>query len=196
MSERIVNVHEQDYNGKHFRSTLEAKTAKVLDALGIPYTYEERKIELIEGFRSPFQKDKVRSITYTSDFILGKVMLECKGFETPEWKLKKKLLFKWLLENEPETIFYQIHDAKKSLLEVLDNHWAYFGYEILVESRPVRGQSDSRIYSSINEALDDLRLKGKPIGSLMASLIGTKDFVFNYKWKLKKIENEYTEGIK
>ena len=97
MSERIVNVHEQDYGGKHFRSTLEAQTAKTLDALGISYQYEERKIELIEGFRSPFQKDKVRAVTYTPDFIIGPLMLECKGFETPEWKLKKKLVFKGVI---------------------------------------------------------------------------------------------------
>ena len=70
MSERIVNVHEADYNGRHFRSTLEAETAKTLDTLGIPFAYEERKIELLKGFRSPFQKDKVRSITYTPDFII------------------------------------------------------------------------------------------------------------------------------
>ena len=95
MSERIVNVHAQEYKGKKFRSTLEAETAKALDAMGIPYEYETRRIELLEGFRSPFQKDKVRSITYTPDFIIGPIMLECKGFETPEWKIKKKLVFKW-----------------------------------------------------------------------------------------------------
>ena len=89
MSERIVNVHSKDYNGRHYRSTLEAKTAEVLDQLNIPYSYEEKKIELLEGFRSPFQAKKVQSINYIPDFMLGRIMLECKGFETPEWKLKK-----------------------------------------------------------------------------------------------------------
>lgn len=193
MSERIVNVKEQDYNGKHFRSTLEAQTAKALDGLGIPYKYEERKVELLPGFRSPFQKDKVRSITYTPDFIIGNIMLECKGFETPEWKLKKKLLFKWLLENEPQTLFYQIHDSRKSLLEMLDNHWEYLGYRILVGSRPVRGKVEEREYSSIKDAMVDLKLLGKPLGSLMGAFLGTKEFVFNYSWKLKKIENDDSE---
>ena len=49
MSERIVNVKEADYNGIHFRSSLEAQTAKTLDEMGIPYSYEERKIELLRG---------------------------------------------------------------------------------------------------------------------------------------------------
>ena len=70
----------------------------------------------------------IRALTYKPDFIVGPLMLECKGFETPEWKIKKKLVFKWLMENEPDTIFYQIHDARKQLLEALDAHWTYLGY--------------------------------------------------------------------
>ena len=78
MSERIQNVHEADYNGRHFRSSLEAQTAKTLDDMGIPYAYEERKIELLEGFRTPFQKDKVRSIIYIPDFEIGSsIIIEC-----------------------------------------------------------------------------------------------------------------------
>lgn len=190
MSERIVNVHETDYNGRHFRSTLEAQTAKTLDEMGIPFAYEERKIELLEGFRSPFQKDKVRSITYTPDFIIGPVMLECKGFETPEWKIKKKLLFKYLQENEPDTIFYQIHDARKSLLLALDPHWTYLGYAIQVSPKPSR-KSVQRglvtLYDSVSEAMTTLHLKGKNIGPILSSLTGKKEYVYNYNWKLVKI---------
>ena len=189
MSERIVNVHEADYNGRHFRSTLEAETAKTLDALGIPYAYEERKIELLEGFRSPFQKDKVRSITYTPDFIIGPIILECKGFETPEWKLKKKLVFKWLQENEPSAIFYQIHDAKKSLLEMLDNHLTYLGLAVQVTSKGTKKQpSETKLYESIDEAMVELKLKGKPKGAILRSLLGKTDYVYGYNWKLIKIK--------
>ena len=189
MSERIVNVHEQDYGGKHFRSTLEAQTAKTLDAMGIPYQYEERKIELLEGFRTPFQKDKVRSVTYTPDFMIGSVMLECKGFETPEWRLKKKLLFKWLQENEPETIFYQIHDCRKSLVQALDNHWTYLGFAI--QCTPQKKKKgipfESKLFDSIAQAMDNLKLKGKALGPILNSLTGKKEFVYGYKWQLVKI---------
>ena len=95
MSERIVNVSSEglQYNGKTFRSKLETKVAEALDKLGIPYAYEERKIVLQEGFRCPYQKNKVRELTYTPDFEIGSsVLIECKGFETPEWKIKKKLV--------------------------------------------------------------------------------------------------------
>lgn len=192
MSERILNVShkkEIEYNGKKFRSNLETQTAKTLDELGIQYQYEERKIELMEGFRSPFQKDKVRSIFYTPDFIIGPIILECKGFETPEWKLKKKLLFKWLQENEPNAIFHQIHDARKSLLQMLDSHLQYLGYAIRVTSKPTKKQpSTSKMYDSVAQAMDELGLTGKNIGPILNSLTGKKPFVYNYNWKLEKIK--------
>lgn len=188
MSERIVNVHQADYGGKHFRSTLEAQTAKALDALGIPYQYEERKIELIEGFRSPFQKDKVRAVTYTPDFIIGPLMIECKGFETPEWKLKKKLVFKWLQENEADTIFYQIHDARKELLQILDKHWQYLGFAVRVTSKPTKKTpSESKMFDSVAQAMDELSIYS-PLGAIMSSLIGKREYVMGYKWELVKLK--------
>jgi hypothetical protein len=192
MSERIQGVSHQEaieYGGRKFRSNFEVKTAETLDALGVPYEYEPRKIILQEGFKCPYQKDKVRAITYTPDFIIGPIMLECKGFETPEWKNKKKMLFKWLMENEPDTIFYQIHDARKSLLEVLDKHLTYLGFAIQVTSKPTRKQpSVTKLYDSINEAMSDLGLKGKSIGGVLRSLTGNTQWIYNYNWKLIKIK--------
>ena len=189
MSERIVNVHPKQYNGKNYRSSLEAQTAQTLDEMGIPYSYEERKIELLQGFRTPFQKEKVRSITYTPDFIIGPIMLECKGFETPEWKIKKKLIFKYLQENEPGTVFYQIHDAKRQLLEALDNHWAYLGYAI--EATPVlKGKKEPkspRMFDSIAQAMYELNLQGKPKGIIASALTGKRNNALGYHWKLKKL---------
>jgi hypothetical protein len=196
MSERIQNVQPKEWNGIKYRSTLEADTAKTLTTLGIPFEYEPRKIILQEGFRSPYQKDKVRALTYTPDFIIGPVMLECKGFETPEWKIKKKLLFKYLMENEPNTIFYQIHDARKSLLEALDHHWTYLGYYIEVLPKPTRKHlpvSCNSItapakFDSIQQAMQELGLQGKPIGSTLKSLTGSNQWVYGYNWKLKRIK--------
>ena len=192
MSERIVNVHPKVYKEKAYRSTLEAETAKTLDAIGIPFQYEERKIELIEGFRSPFQKDKVRSVTYTPDFIIGPLMIECKGFETPEWKLKKKLVFKWLQENEPDTLFYMIKNTKQ-LLQALDNHWSYLGYCVQVTSKPAKSKKvDTEVvqkcFDSIAQAMSELNLGGKSIAPIIRSLTGKKEYVFGYKWTLIKIE--------
>jgi hypothetical protein len=191
MSERIQNVdhHEEIvYNGRKIRSTLELKTAETLDRLGIPYLYEERKITLIDKFRCPYQKDMVRALTYTPDFIIGPIMLECKGFETPEWKLKKKLVFKWLMENEPDTIFYQVHDYNRQLLQVLDRHWSFLGYAIRVTTKPSkRKPAESKLYDSIEEALDDINLPGMPLGAVMSSLTGKREYVRGYKFELEKL---------
>ena len=189
MKERIQNVHPKEYKGRQYRSTLEAKTAQILDALGIPFKYEKKHIPLLEGFRCPYQKDKVRAVTYTPDFEIGSsILLECKGFETPEWKIKKKFVYKWLMENEPYTSFYQIHD-KKQLLMSLDNHWSYLGYYIQVISKTKKKiQGTTKKFDSILQALSELNLKGKPIGPILNSLTGKKEFVYGYNWKLQKIK--------
>ena len=194
MSERIQNVdqHEEiSYNGRKFRSKLEVQTAQTLDALGIPYQYEERKIELLEGFRCPYQKNKVKGITYKPDFIIGSIMLECKGFETPEWKIKKKYVFKWLMENEPDTVFYQIHDAGKSLLEVLDRHWNYLGYAIKLYPKPkkVKGKfypDTIRMFDSVAQAMTELNIHCS-LGLVLSSLTGKREYVSGYKFELVKI---------
>ena len=194
MSERILNVdhHEEiAYNGRKFRSRLELETAKTLDALSIPYRYEDRKIILQDGFRCPYQKNKVIGISYTPDFEIGSsILIECKGFETPEWKIKKKLLFKWLMENEPGTCFFQIHDSRKQLLETLDHQWAYLGYAIQVTPKSTRKMPnpESKLYDSIDEAMDDLGLTGKTKGAILRSLTGKNSYVYGYNWVLKKIE--------
>ena len=190
MGTRIQNVKQQDWNGLHFRSSLEAQTAKVLKQLDIPFKYEERKLVLQDGFRSPFQKDKVRAVTYTPDFEIGHIILECKGFETPEWKIKKKLLFKYLMDNEPETLFYQIHDAKKSLLEVLDRHWKELGYIIQVTEKPTKKLTfEPSYFESIHQAVDTLNLKCRSIGVILSSLTGNKEYILGYKWKIINIKN-------
>lgn len=182
---RIQNVSPKVYKGVTYRSTLEANTAEVLDKLGIPFQYEYRKIVLFEGFRCPFQKDKVIAITYKPDFEIGNIMLECKGFETPEWKLKKKLLYKYLMENEPNTIFYQIHDAKKSLINVLDNHWNDFGYMIQVTSKGTKKHPQKRFeFNSIKEAISSLALAGKNLGPILRSLMGETEYIYGYNWKV------------
>ena len=193
MSERIQNVNHQElieYSGRKFRSNLEAQTAKTLDELGIPYSYEERRITLIEKFKCPYQKDMVRALTYTPDFEIGSsILIECKGFETPEWKIKKKILFRWLMENEPDTCFFQIHDTRKDLLRVLDHQWQYLGYAVRVTSKKRKKDEApfTKLYDSVYEALADLKIKTRALGSIMRSLTGKTEYVFGYKWKLEKL---------
>jgi hypothetical protein len=114
-------------------------------------------------------------------------MLECKGFETPEWKIKKKYVFKWLMENEPDTVFYQIHDAGKSLIEMLDKHWSYLGMAIRVTSKPSKKKpSESRMFDSVAQAMDELNIHCS-LGLVLSSLTGKREYVLGYKFELVKI---------
>lgn len=185
---RIQGTTPKEYNGVYYRSTLEADTAKTLDSLGIPFSYESRRITLLEGFRCDYQKDKVRAIHYTPDFIIGNIIIECKGFETPEWKQKKKYVFKYLMEKEPNIYFYQTHDSSKDLLLALDNHWNSLGFQIQVTSKPTKKVSSTiKTFSSIKEAIESLNLQGKAIGSLVRSFTGKAEWVYGYNWKLIKL---------
>ena len=157
MSERIQNVQPKEYKGVRYRSTLEAETAETLDAMGLPIRYEERRFTVFEGFRCPFQRIKIKPITYKPDFWVGNIILECKGFETPEYLLKKKLI--------------------------------YLGYAIRVTSnrKKKNEQEFSKLYDSVKEAMADLKIKSRAIGSIVRSLTGKTEYVFGYKWKLEKL---------
>lgn len=187
MSERIQGVKEKVYKGVKYRSTLEADTAEALDKLGIPFVYEGRKITLLEGFYSPFQKKKVIGITYTPDFEVGNIIIECKGFETPEWRNKKKYILKYLMENEPQTLFYQTHNSSSDILLALDSYWEQLGYVVQVTSRPTaRKPSVTGIYSSVEQAMKALNTKNN-VGPILKSMTGDREWVYKYNWKLIKI---------
>lgn len=187
MGERIQNVRPKEYKCVKYRSTLEADTAEKLDALGISFEYEPRRITLLESFRCPFQKGVVRAIHYTPDFIIGDIIIECKGFETPEWKNKLKYIYKYLMENEPQTSFHVIHNSTGQLLDALDFHWENLGISIEVTSKGSKKVPEEiHTFPSIKGAMDSLGLAGKHLGSIMRALTGETTYVYGYKWKLKK----------
>lgn len=189
MSERIQGVCPKEYKGVQYKSTLEAETAETLDKLGLPINYEARKIILLEGFRCPYQKNKVIGITYKPDFMVGDIIIECKGFETPEWRNKKKYIFKYLMENEPDTPFYQTHNSKKDVLLALDNHWSMLGFAIKVTSRgSSKKPSVTRLFDSVRQAMIELGLNGKNIGPILRVMMGEKEWAYNYNWSLKKLK--------
>lgn len=188
MSDRIQGVTPKEYKGIKYKSTLEAETAETLDKLGLPVNYEPKKIVLLDGFRCPYQKDKVRGITYKPDFVVGNIIIECKGFETPEWKNKKKYIFKWLMENEPLTPFYETHNSGKDVLLALDNHWSYLGYTVQVTSKgSPKKPSETKLFGSVAQAMEELNLKGKNVGPILRTMTGDKDWAYGHSWKLVKL---------
>lgn len=188
MSEHIVGVNPKEYNGRVYKSTLEAHTAETLDKLGIPWEYEPKTLTIQEGFYCPWQKRKVLDIEYIPDFVIGPIMIETKGFETPDWKIKKKLFFKYLKENDPDAIWYMVKNDKQ-LLQALDRHLTYLGYAVQVTSKPTRKQpSQTKLYDSIAEAMSELGMQTKSPVSILRSLTGQREYVYGYNWKLIKIE--------
>ena len=200
MSGRIAGVEPKVYNGVEYKSTFEANTAQLLDTLGIPWEYETRTYTILEGFYCPWQKRKVMGIEYIPDFIIGPLMLETKGWETPEWKIKKKFFFKYLKENEPDALWYMVH-SEKEILQVLDKHWSYLGYAIQVTPQPPKPKKSRKkaiepkapvpvapaLYDSIKQAFLELNLKNKSITPILRCLTGKKEWAYGYNWKLKKL---------
>ena len=67
----MKTFHSKDVGLKYgFRSGLEVRVAKELQAQGIPYTYEEDKIKYTKPSRLS---------TYTPDFKIGHIFIETKG---------------------------------------------------------------------------------------------------------------------
>ena len=46
----------------------------------------------------------------------------------------------------------------------------------------------SSLYDSIQQAMVELGIKGKPIGAILKSIIGKTDWVYGYNWKLVKLK--------
>jgi len=95
------------YKGVQYRSMLEVTCAMLLAQHGIEFQYEPYEITLVEGDKYPgiiyekkTRKKKkiygpstgtIRRVSYTPDFIGKGWVIETKGYETPEFKLKWKL---------------------------------------------------------------------------------------------------------
>ena len=188
MSEHIVGVEPTVYNGFKYKSKLEAKTAETLDKMGIPWEYESKTYTLQEGFYCPWQQGKVRAIEYKPDFFVGPVMIETKGWKTPDFKLKEKMFYKYLKENEPNAIYYIVKNQKQ-LLEALDSHWDNLGFYIQVTSKPQKNRpAQTYRFSSIAEALTATHCRGKSYSTILRSLTGEVQYVSGYNFKLVKIK--------
>lgn len=115
--ERIISTHII-FRGVEYKSKYEGKFAELLYTLGIPYVYEPFDVLLINGFR--YNRKAIRPTYYTPDFGLpNNVVLEAKGFETPEWKIKRKLLFQRLNDADDDLnfTFYEIHENEKKFMK-------------------------------------------------------------------------------
>ena len=132
-----MNASPLEYDGIQFKSKLEKMAYQTLKENNLPVEYEPRKFIIWEGFKPtvPFyNKDtatrmlrmdnkKVISLSYTPDFVFTfnnhLIILELKGYENSVFPVKKKMFRKWLEENEPNSIYFEIY-TKKQLLQAID----------------------------------------------------------------------------
>lgn len=123
-----------------FKSQMEQKVYSKLVEAGYNPKYEEKTFTLLEGFYPTvdyytkgkkewaLSKSKVRSITYTPDFILElndcTIIIEVKGFPNDVYPVKKKLFLNVLENSNTKVIFVEIFklgDLKK-LLKIIKNY--------------------------------------------------------------------------
>lgn len=136
-NKKIKNASPLEYDNIQFKSKLEKMIYQTLRENALPVKYEPRKFIIWEGFKPtiPFyNKDsstrmlrqdnkKVINITYCPDFVFDYnnhlIIIEGKGFENSVFPLKKKMFRKWLEDNEPHSIYFEIY-TKKQLLQAID----------------------------------------------------------------------------
>lgn len=136
-NKKIKNASPLEYDSIYFKSKLEKMIYQTLREQGFPVEYEPRKFVIWEGFRPtvPFydkdkatrmlklESKKIIDITYTPDFVFKYndflVVIEAKGMENDRFYLKKKMFRKWLEDNHPKSIYFEIY-TKKQLLQAVD----------------------------------------------------------------------------
>lgn len=136
-NKKIKNASPLEYDGVSFKSKLEKMVYQTLKESNLPVEYEPRKFIIWEGFKPtvPFyNKDKstrmlrqdnkkLINVTYTPDFVFyynnHLIIIEAKGMENDLFPMKKKMFRKWLEENEPKSVYFEIY-TKKQLLQAID----------------------------------------------------------------------------
>lgn len=177
INKKVKNASIAEYNGIKFRSKLEKEVAKTLDDLNIKYEYENKKFILIPSFR--YENELIRQISYTPDFIIGNLIIECKGFPTDSWKIKRKLFLNYLVNKENNYIFVEIKSVK-NLLDLIDMDDRFITKNVLATSLKTGIAVE---YNSVSEALEALDLVGKSKGNIEQCFKGLRKSAHGYTWK-------------
>lgn len=134
---KILNATSIVYNNIIFKSKLEKMAYQTLREQGFPVQYEPHKYIIWKGIKPtvPFySKDKITrmlkpenkkiiDISYTPDLeFIHKgylIIIEMKGALNDTYPIKKKMFRKWLEENHPKSIYFEIY-TKRQLLQAID----------------------------------------------------------------------------
>lgn len=134
-NKKILGATTLIYNNIKFKSKLEMSCYKKLQDSNLDFKYESEKFILLDGYYPnikvlapnkiglgkysklmTIQNKKIRSITYTPDFIIKKneytIYIDVKGKENDTYPLKKKLFLK-LINKDSYNIFIEPHSIKQ-----------------------------------------------------------------------------------
>lgn len=119
VNKKIRNATIEVYKGITFRSKLEASCAKLLDELGVTYKYEPFKITLLPTFK--YLGKTLREWSYTPDFVIyNNIIVEVKGFPNDVWGYKKKMILKYIVDNNYNYEFYEVKN-KTQLCKLIED---------------------------------------------------------------------------
>jgi hypothetical protein len=140
-NKKVRGAKTHVYDGITFKSGLEVEAYKAFTENGFNPEYEKHTYVLQDTklfptlHYAPFKdrklhkdvwglnKYKVISIKYTPDFefIINDILVivEVKGKANDRYPYQKKLFFKWLEDNRPNSAFFEIHN-KKQLLQAIE----------------------------------------------------------------------------
>jgi len=124
-----------DANGEIFDSIAEREYSDFLCSVGVRYQ-KQVSFDLWGSFDSKY--GKLRPITYRADFVIGNIVIDVKGMETPEFKMKKKMFAK---------VYPDLHLV---LVRKRAKKWEHYEYSLPTKTSKVRART-------IHEIMEDLK---------------------------------------
>lgn len=109
---KLVRAKPVTIDGIAFKSTGEGHFYRESKKVGFNFKYEDITFELVPPFE--FQQKKIRPLGFTPDFIDhdNKLIVEIKGWPTPDFKLREKMFKYFLFKNLSQYKYYIISSSK------------------------------------------------------------------------------------
>lgn len=110
LNNKVRNATPLIYDNIEFKSKLEVYCYQKLKESNIQAEYEGKIFVLVPAFT--FNKEKVRKMTFTPDFVGETFVIECKGFRNDVFPLKWKLFKYYLYKNRIRYSLYLPRNRK------------------------------------------------------------------------------------
>ena len=108
---KVRNATPLEYDKIRFKSKLEVYTYQKLKENNLEANYEPIKFTILDSFQ--YNNEKVRSMSYTPDFVGKDFIIECKGFANDAFPLRWKIFKYFLFTNEIKYDLYLLRNKKE-----------------------------------------------------------------------------------